>query len=222
MTEKSDNTSDGFQVAITILIAFVSILGAVIAWRASVADVRAEDADFDGLSAVLNAEKTRVFTSIDVYEDNRAYLDYIRSTIMSNLLAADMVEAGQGERAAMEAELEDYGSLNIIHNYGFFSVRYLNLDNTFNLERQYLESQAEAGIDLDLESGRHFTEADAFRSQSTCLVGSFIILAFALFFYSIAGGLHPTRRQLRWGMALLGTLLLVGGGLAALFIEIWR
>src|SRR6476620_9476893 len=79
--EKMDSKAERSQrleTVVAILIAVVTVIGALVAWRSSVADDGAGDADFAGLRASVRAEETRALNSVDAYENYGAYMNYRR------------------------------------------------------------------------------------------------------------------------------------------------
>ena len=57
--ESKAERSQRLETVVAILIAVVTVIGAVVAWRSSVADDGAGDADFAGLRASVRSEETR-------------------------------------------------------------------------------------------------------------------------------------------------------------------
>lgn len=73
------NNDERLQTIIAILIAIATVASAIVAWRASVADDGAGDADFAGHRATLNLEAARALSAVDAYENYRAYTLYRRN-----------------------------------------------------------------------------------------------------------------------------------------------
>src|SRR5215204_4550049 len=95
MQTESD-TGSRMETLVAVLIALVTVVGAVVAWRASVADDGAGDADFAGLRASLNAEETRALNAVNAYEHYGAYTTYWRYNALGDALASE-VEAAAPE-----------------------------------------------------------------------------------------------------------------------------
>ena len=89
--ESKAERSQRLETVVAILIAVVTMIGAVVAWRSSVADDGAGDADFAGLRASVRAEETRALNSVDAYENYGAYMNYRRYNEMGNLIEADQL-----------------------------------------------------------------------------------------------------------------------------------
>lgn len=56
MSDREERTHDRFRVAVSILIATVTVVGAIVAWRISVASNAAGSADSKGLNAALQGQ----------------------------------------------------------------------------------------------------------------------------------------------------------------------
>ncbi|MEM7114044.1 MAG: hypothetical protein AAF614_16535 [Chloroflexota bacterium] len=201
---------DRFQTIMAIMIAIVTLVGAVLAWRAAVANVNAGDADFAGLSATLNAEETLTLTNNTFHRHYRAYTSFSGNDLFGEKLA-DVPRA---------ETLRNNASSIAATDRLFFPNRYLNRDGSYAGSRQLGEAWAEASQVRDLDPTPHLEEANQARLKTNWLVGVFIVLALSLLFFTLAEGLHPVRRQLRFMLALGGSLLLLLTVVAGLVIEV--
>ena len=68
MEVNTEEKSSRLETMVAILIAIVAMLGAVVAWRSSVVDDGAGDADYAGLRAAVNAEETRALNFVNAYK----------------------------------------------------------------------------------------------------------------------------------------------------------
>ncbi|MEM7112217.1 MAG: hypothetical protein AAF614_07270 [Chloroflexota bacterium] len=201
---------DRFQTIMAIMIALVTLVGAVIAWRAAVAHINAGDADFAGLSAALNAEETLTLTNNTFHRHYRAYTSFSGNDVFSdNLDGVPRVETLRNNAQSIAAT-----------DRLFFPNRYLNRDGSYAGERQVGEAWAEASQIRDLEPSPHFEDADQARLKTNWMVGIFIGLALSLFFFTIAEGLHHGRSQLRFMMAFAGSAFLALTVIAGVIIEV--
>jgi hypothetical protein len=210
--------SDTFQNIIAIMIAIVSLVGAVVAWQASLPEP--DDADREGLQATLNAETTRFLNNAELYQHYRAYTAYTLNDTFGRQLEADLTESkaeAQPELVQKQAEAADLAGTSQL----FFPARYLNRDGSYNIERELGEAWAQAGQRNDLNSQPYFDRADAQRTKAIILIAVIIGLTISLLFYTLAEGLHPGRQRLRWLTTIGGTLFLIGGIIASLLIEVW-
>lgn len=201
---------DRFQTAMAIMIAIVTLVGAVLAWRAAVANVNAGDADFAGLNATLNAEETLTLTNNTFYRHYRAYTSFSGNDVFGGKLdgvpRSEMLRSNAQSAAATDRL--------------FFPHRYLNRDGSYAAERQIGEAWAEASQVRDLTPAPHFAEADQARLKTNWLVGIFMGLAVSLLFFTLAEGLHPERHRLRWVMAAGGGAFLLIIVVAGVIIEV--
>ncbi|HFC12676.1 MAG TPA: hypothetical protein ENJ56_07515 [Anaerolineae bacterium] len=194
---------DRFQLMMAVMIAIVTLSGALLAWRASVASANAGDADFAGMQAVLDAEQTLTINDIDLYRHYRAYTHYTYQQAIG--------------REFPDATLT--ASNLAATNQIFFPTRYLNRDGSYAVQRQLGELWAQAAQINDLDPEPYFDQADVLRNKTNLLVASFILLTLSLFFYTMAESIHPDRPRLRYLLGGLGTLLLIGTIVMGVYVE---
>jgi hypothetical protein len=200
-----EEEGDTFQTVMAILIAIVTLVGGVMAWRATVAGGNAGDADFAGLHATLNAEETLTLNNSESYRHYRAYTYYTRNDELQDLIEYDLKFSEAADVERQRAEAAGVAATSRL----FFPARYLNRDGSYATQRELGEAWAEAGQALDLDPEPHFAEADQLRTKTNWLVAIFMALSLSLLFYTLAEGLHPERRSLRYAMAITGTLFLL-------------
>lgn len=192
------------------MIALVTLVGAMLAWRAAVAHINAGDADFAGLSAAVNAEETLTLTNNTFHRHYRAYTSFSGNDVFSdNLDGVPRVETLRNNAESIAAT-----------DRLFFPNRYLNRDGSYAGDRQIGEAWAEASQIQDLDPAPHFEEADQARLKTNWLVGIFIGLAISLLFFTLAEGLHHERGQLRLILATTGSLFLALTVIAGIIIEV--
>ncbi|HZY40479.1 MAG TPA: hypothetical protein VFF59_00605, partial [Anaerolineae bacterium] len=86
MTETPQaDSNDRFTTLVAIMIALVALIGAVVAWRASVAEDASGDADYAGLRAAINVEETRALNASTAYAQYGAYVTYQRNSALGDL-----------------------------------------------------------------------------------------------------------------------------------------
>src|SRR3970040_575805 len=145
---------DRFKSNVAILVALVTIFGAMAACLASVAASAASDADFEGVAAAINAQRSDIVNKINAYEHSRAYTSYIRYLELGSLLYAEGVSAGTD---SAEARWMEYWGLAEAMKILFFPPRYLDLERGgYNLQRELEEAQAEDAQFNDLNPQPHF------------------------------------------------------------------
>jgi hypothetical protein len=212
--EEEDDEPDRYQVTVAFLIAVVTLVAAILAWRAAFSAGNATGADFAGLYATLNAQQTESLNKAEVLRHSRAYMNYRRY----NQEQAFLEEAGA--EGNQELRRERHSAINLATtNQFFFPQRYLERDGSYNAQRQEAEIWAQAAQNLDLDPEPHIAEATAARQETKWLVAIFIPLSISLLFYTIAEALEPSQRKLRMVIAIAGTLFLIGTIGATIVVE---
>lgn len=216
--ETVTHEGDTFQTVMAILIALVTIVGAVVAWRSAVFSERAGNADFASTTAVIHREETLTVGTARLFQRYRAYTDYLLSIVYADLLQEAMDSVSPEQASLFEAERTQAND-EAINNLRYFETRYLDLEGNYDQERDLGEAIADASQTKDLDPAPHLIEADRSRTQIANFVSIFIVLAVALVFYTFAEALHPSRRVLRYSMAFFGTICLLFGAVAAVLVE---
>jgi hypothetical protein len=214
--DAQDEKQDRIKTVVAVLLAAVTVMGAVVAWRAAVAGDEAGNADFSGLAATLNSEEARALNSITGYEDLRAYTDYVRYNETGNALADALADAPEDEQAALERQMREAWDLATEIQDRFFENRYVNADGTYDLARELDELWADDTLDKDMFPEPHFTRSDRLRAKSTSLVSILIALGAALVLFTLANMLT---KAIRYILVAGGTLILLGSVVAVIIIE---
>ncbi|HLF26594.1 MAG TPA: hypothetical protein VJG32_09665 [Anaerolineae bacterium] len=214
--ETASESQDRFKSLVALLLAFVTVMGAVAAWRAAVASDAASNADFSGLAATLNTEETRALNSVTVYEHYRAYTDYLRHNELGNVIADDLPDASDSQAELLDRQMTEAWDLATEIQGSFFPNRYLDPDGNYDTQRELEEEYADAGQQKDLNPEPHFTLSDRLRNKSTTLVSVLIVLAVSLLLYTLA---ETIDHIVRYALAAGGTLFLVGSLVLLIIIE---
>ncbi len=90
MQEQVEERNNRLDTLVALLIALATVLGAVVAWRASVASDGAGDADFAGQRAMLNLEETRALSAVNAYESYNAFSAFSRYNDLGDLIIDDL------------------------------------------------------------------------------------------------------------------------------------
>ncbi|MDZ4720992.1 MAG: hypothetical protein SH847_21240 [Roseiflexaceae bacterium] len=205
-----------FEISVSILTALVTMLSAVVAWRAAIAGDAAGNADFSGLAASINQQESVTLNSSKTYQQYRAFTSYFRNNELGNALANDLSSASSDERRIMERDRALSLNQTIVDQY-FFETRYLNPDGTYAVQRQLSEAEAEDAQRKDIDPEPHFTEADRLRVKSNLMVGLLIIMAGSLWFYTMASEI---KHAIRYPLALIGLLCMMVGLIGTFIIEV--
>jgi hypothetical protein len=211
MTDQSVRRSERFKTIVASAIAFVTVMSAIVAWRAALAAGDASNADMAGLAATLNAEETKSLNSLKAYEHYRAFTTYLRYAILGDLLAEDAANAPEEEAAELDQQRGDAYALAIEIESNFFSSRYLDPETgNYDTYRELGEAEADAEQAKDINPAPHFDRADRLRTKSNSLIAVLVVFAVALWFYTLAEGM---RHSFKYVLAFGGTLFaLIGVG----------
>lgn len=209
--------ADRFKTIDALLIAFVTVVGAIVAWRAALAADAASGADASGLAATINAEESRALNRVTTYEHYRAYTDYLRYNELGNAIYDDLSNASDEAYAILDRQkTEAWDLATELQESGFFRSRYLDTGGNYDTARELDELQADAAREKDLNPEPHFALSDRMRARSTTLVSLLIPLAAALWCLALAESLA---HKIRYLLAGAGTLLLAASIVALIAVE---
>lgn len=200
-----------FKAIASVMIAVVTVFGAVVACRASIASNASGNADFNGLVATIHAQETVINNYITVYEHYRAYTDYERYNELGNLVYNEPPSSELGK-----LQREAWGIAQGLQ-FSFFPPRYVNRDGTYDTQRELDEEWADAAQQNDLESEAYFEVADAARFKASLLAATLIVFSIAFWFFTIA---QAVRNLIRYFAFAGGALATVIGLLMYFVVEI--
>ncbi len=212
--EKQEKESP-LETVVAVLIALVTVIGAIVVWRASVIEDASGDADFSGLRASINAEETRALDYVNAYEAYGAYTTYKRYNDLGDLIAEDMDQATEEQVDVLNSQRADAHDLSLAAER-LFPSKFMNRDGTYALQRQLGEMWADAAKEKDLKPEPQFAEADNLRNKTNRMLASVAILALALVFFTLVESVSD---RLKYWMVGLGSLFMAAGIAVALFIE---
>lgn len=208
--------SDRLGTIVAVLIAVTTLIGAVVAWRASVSADGAGDADFAGQRATVNLEETRALSAVNAYENYSAYAAYRRYSDLGDLIGEDESKADDEEIDWLDGERANAHDLSIA-NQGLFPNKFLNRNGSYALQRELGEYFADAAKEKDLQPNASYEEADKLRNKTNQLLMAVTVLAVGLVFYSL---IEAMSKGLRYPLLGLGSLCLVAGLVYAVMIEL--
>ncbi|HKP54777.1 MAG TPA: tetratricopeptide repeat protein [Chloroflexia bacterium] len=220
---KPREEGDTFRTIVALMIALVTILGAIVAWRSAVAGTFAGNTEDSGLLASLNLQEATTTGSIKASQHRAAHLEYFRYLQLA-LTEIDQANAEIAERTEITEEEIKEILRPIIENAdlaitsrNFFEVRYLDENNNYDAERERAENLAEAALAKDLDPEPQFVTADQYRARSVALIATLVILAISLWLFAFAETIdkHPVK----YVMALGGLVFILLGGIDAWAIE---
>jgi len=205
---------DNFNSNMAVLVALVTIFGAIAACRASVAAADASDADFDGVSAATEAQKEEIVNEVNAYEHYRAYVTHVRYLELGNLLYSEDTDSNSTSQEAQWQEL--WGLADALQNT-FYPPRYEDLQNGgYDIQRELDEAAAEDSQLKDLNPTPHFERSNVLRLRSLVLTGDLIIYAFSFWLFTVA---QAIRQRTKYIPAILGILTWLVGALVAILAE---
>ncbi len=200
-----------FKSFVAVLVAIITVLGALAAGLAAKASSDAGDGDFAGMGAAISAQKSDLINEIDAYEHYRAYTAYDRYLELGYLLTDPNADE-KTQQSLYDQQQEVWGVADGIKST-FFQARYLNPDGSYDLERELQEARAEDEQSADLNPDPYFNNADRLRGKSSFLTGDMIVLAISFWFLTLA---QVIENRFKYFMALLGILMGLAGILGIL------
>jgi hypothetical protein len=217
MEAKAEEQEKGspLETIVAVLIALVTVIGAIVVWRASVIEDASGDADFAGLRASINVEETRALDYVNAYEAYGAYTTYKRYSDLGDLIAEDMGQTTEEQADVLNSQRADAHDLALAAEQSFPN-KFMNRDGTYALQRQLGEMWADAAKEKDLKPEPQFAEADSLRNKTNRMLGSVSILALALVFFTLV---ESVSERLKYWMVGFGSALMVVGTVVALLIE---
>jgi len=212
-----DSGGQGFLNTLNaLLIALVVVIGALAAWRASVAADAAGDADYFGLRALVNSEETQALNHLTAYRSYADYLDYWSSKRQGELLEEEMKQkpalAEDDQFVAQVKSAYDLADASYVN----LEQRFLNRDGSYNVQRQLGQLWADAMKEKDLKYDVQFAEAERMRNKTIYLLMCVMILSIAPVFYSLV---ETVGERTRRTMLIIGSLFMVTGTLFLLLVE---
>lgn len=219
MKDISDKLGGRFKTAMGFMIAFVTVMSAVAAWRAALAAGDASNADVNGLAATINLEESQALNSLTAYEHYRAFTAYLRYTHLGDLLYEDMQAASDADYPILDRQRGDDYALAVELQGQFFPSRYLDPDSgNYQVAREINALVADDERDRDINPAPHFTKADELRTKSNYLVAVLVAFAIALWFFSLA---ESMRHAFKYALAVSGLVFTGIGVLAILAVELF-
>jgi hypothetical protein len=221
MSESAPQNSERFQTVVTILIAVLSTVVALVASQAAVLIGNTTEAQHNGVLAKINQERVDGGSRVQIARNERGLNDYRYKYALSALTreyAVDAENAGQttyGTRLRLEAAtLLEESDLA----YSALDTYYVTEDADgnvagFDTERFISDGRqsAEVGQHLDLRYDDNFAEAERLRSEALALSVAIIVLFVSVMFLTWA---QITRSMLRWVWLGAGVLVALGVGVA--------
>jgi hypothetical protein len=206
----------------SIMVAIVSILGALSFIQNDKITAEASSADSAGLAALQNRQTASILSYITAYEEGRAYA----SATYYNNLGFSYYDEAEGLKNASdeEAALPFYDKAQAVWGVAseleeqFLNLNYTSQDGSYDTRRVVLENLAAQAEELDINADPHFEKAQVAKDRYDILNLSTTIFAFAFFFYALVGVTQKT-----WVLVffnLMGTIASLLGIAGMLFTAI--
>ncbi len=218
----SAEIDDRLQNLIAVLILIASIVGTLLAWRASVAGNQARGADAVGLRASLNAADGRIVNAVYVYDHYRAYTTYRRNYEEALLLDEHLNSANPADDPVVSDQLEhlrEQRALTAESMRWYFPGQYLNGDGSYDMQREWGELFATTSRNRDTNAAGYFERSDRFWTKSYLMIAIFILQVVVLAFLTLAKLVHISRFTLRKALLGVGMLCLVLSIAAGIYVE---
>jgi len=204
--------TDRFRAWVRVLIAVVSILGAVVVWRASMESSNASDRTQQGTQQLILQQQKRGSIEAGVARDFRLFMDFQEHVmgwrqLLTQADAADDPALAAGLRAQARHELSAARHIRpLIQN--FDRPDYGDADGVVQFDPG-VQARALAEADLELTGLRPdlaFADADEAHDRSLQMVGIAVLFAAALLFLTFA---QVARRGARGIFAVAGVVVML-------------
>lgn len=178
---------------IAVLIATVTVVGAIIAWRAAVALSDASGADTHGILAAVEREDVNTRATITLLGHLSAYSAFVRDDALAK--AYDGFASANPQRA----DLTNYASaFRLAANYAqdLIPPAYLDRDEKLDRQRDLGENIAQASINKDVQPEQHFSVAETSEQKAQWLLADLILLGVVLVLLTLADAIQNLLRYL--------------------------
>lgn len=212
-----------FKTIVAFLLALVTIVGALVAWRSAVAGNEAGNSEDAGILAALNLQEATTAGSIQVSQHRAAHLGFYRNWSLA-IAEYTRAEAEMAARPDMTQEEVLAFLRSIIEKFdlgltdrNFLDLRYLTPEGGYDAEREQAEYLADAAQRKDVEPDPRFAQANKYRDNSVALIATLIVLAISLWLLAFAETID--KNPVKYVMAIGGIIFLVLGSVDAWLIE---
>ncbi len=211
--------SDLFKIIVAFLIAIVSIAGAVLAYRITIAAGEAADADVAGIVSSMNIHQARVASEAELYRDLGAYLQVRIHDQLSRGLIEQRDQYPTDDPVRSELWDEAWTETFVAETYWdkiFLRPEHLQPDGSYDEQAALDISIAHRALESDFNREGHFAEADRLRTRVLRFMIVAFVLAVALFFYSLA---EVVTHRIKYLFVGLGSVIFVVALVAMVVIE---
>ncbi len=202
--------SNNLSTAIAILIAIVTVVGAIAAWRVAVSMSDAGTADTLGLLAAVEKEDVTTQATITVAGHRMAYTAYVRDDALAT--SFDEVYGANADRGDL-SNLSYAFRLAANYALDFIPANYVGRDEKLDISRDLGENIAQLALARDINPQPHFDAADTSRTKALWLLTTVILLGVVLILLTLADAVQNFLRYviLAAGLGLFGISTLLFG-----------
>jgi hypothetical protein len=192
------------------MIALISIAGAIVAWRVTVALGDAGSSDVRGVLAIVEDATVGTQAAALVFGDQVSFASFKSKEAVADELGrvAEFDLQATALKAAARRARE------------FIPQSYITRDERFNEARAYAQIREQMANKKDLQPQPHFDAADLARGKATWLLFDLVWLAFGVLCLTLADALQSALRQLFLiagaGLFGIGVLFVIAVELASL------
>jgi hypothetical protein len=208
MAEEAEERTSRYSTFVSIMLAVVSVIGAIVAWRVSVALSDAGSSDTAGLLAEMDKADVEIQATISVIGHKTVYASFVTDKSIADGFYA------LGDNYTYLA-YAFHNAANEVLN--FIPRNYLDRDENFDYQRDLGETIANSELSRDTNAQPYFDAADRARVKGQWLLVDLIFLGAALLFLTLADAIQNFTRHL---FLALGLLILVTGSLAVVALEL--
>lgn len=214
----SESTSSRFETYLAVCIAIATVVGAILAARATLLNDDANTADQTGLASTIDLALTRSSNEAQRAQNLTAFLDYSQRRESALLMSQqmDQIDPNSERWYALDDASSAEWNKAINSRYFFDTNYYDKFTNTWDQQAFMDGKLIEAASFQDLNPEPHFSNAETGRAKAAKFVGVIAMLSIALFSFAVA---NVIRSRLKLALAALGTLILIGASVVSILIE---
>jgi predicted nucleic acid-binding Zn ribbon protein len=218
--EEREEPTDRFKTFVAFLIAIVSIVGAALAYRITIAAGNAAATAVAGVVSGASLHQAHVASEADLYRDIRAYLQVRIHDQLSHDLVVERDRYPSEDPARDRLWDEGWTETRVAEAYLdeiYVHPEYIRPDGSYDEQAALDISIAHWALEADLDREGHFAEAQRLRVKVRWMMGLAVVLAVTLLFYTLA---EVIARAIKYLFLVLGSATFLVAIIAMLVIEL--